>query len=193
MATDKPKCDCLNDCGDDRKRIDSGEVEPCEHFKRCVAEREARAAAARASAAAVRTLEAKGYTYVDGAPQWRPPRGKPPAWVAYDTDASRDVLAERARQVNEEGFTPERDDGYADGQLAQAGAAYALAVADHTNHLVNSGAAFYTHSPDIWPWSEKWWKPTNPRRALVKAGALILAEIERLDRAAERDGESDAS
>jgi hypothetical protein len=107
----------------------------------------------------------------------------PPAQTAL-TDAARDVLAERCRQVEAEGFTTARDDGYADGQLAQAGAAYALAVADHTNHTINSGAAFYTRSPDIWPWSEKWWKPTSPRRALVKAGALILAEIERLDRRA---------
>ena len=28
-----------------------------------------------------------------------------------------------------------------------------------------------------------WFKPTTPRRDLVKAGALIIAEIERLDRA----------
>jgi len=35
-----------------------------------------------------------------------------------------------------------------------------------------------------WPWAEKWWKPKNERRDLVKAAALILAEIERLDRAA---------
>lgn len=36
---------------------------------------------------------------------------------------------------------------------------------------------------EVWPWDESWWKPTNRRRDLVKAGALILAEIERLDRA----------
>jgi hypothetical protein len=35
----------------------------------------------------------------------------------------------------------------------------------------------------IWPWDRKWWKPTDRRRDLVKAAALILAEIERLDRA----------
>ncbi|MEB3421767.1 hypothetical protein VK682_24660 [Salipiger manganoxidans] len=38
----------------------------------------------------------------------------------------------------------------------------------------------------LWPWDRKWWKPTTPRRDLVKAGALIVAEIERLDRAALR-------
>lgn len=38
--------------------------------------------------------------------------------------------------------------------------------------------------PELWPWPSEWWKPTDVRRDLVKAGALILAEIERLDRAA---------
>lgn len=35
-----------------------------------------------------------------------------------------------------------------------------------------------------WPWDASWWKPNARRRNLVKAGALILAEIERIDRAA---------
>lgn len=35
-----------------------------------------------------------------------------------------------------------------------------------------------------WCWDRSWWKPTTPRRDLVKAAALILAEIERIDRAA---------
>ncbi|PCB37801.1 hypothetical protein CJT89_33510, partial [Pseudomonas aeruginosa] len=34
-----------------------------------------------------------------------------------------------------------------------------------------------------WPWDEQWWKPSTARRDLVKACALALAEIERLDRA----------
>lgn len=37
----------------------------------------------------------------------------------------------------------------------------------------------------VWPWDWAWWKPKNPRRDLVRAAALIIAEIERLDRAAE--------
>lgn len=43
---------------------------------------------------------------------------------------------------------------------------------------------------EVWPWDESWWKPTTPRRDLVKAAALILAEIERLDRmaAAKQEG-----
>lgn len=87
------------------------------------------------------------------------------------TDAAHDVLAERERQVTKEGWTPGHDDLYADGDLAEAAAAYASEAARSWGGL-----------PGGWPWDLKWWKPTTPRRNLVKAGALILAEIERLDR-----------
>lgn len=40
-----------------------------------------------------------------------------------------------------------------------------------------------TEAPlEPWPWEAHWWKCSHPRRALVKAAALILAEIERYDR-----------
>ena len=38
----------------------------------------------------------------------------------------------------------------------------------------------------MWPWDPHWFKTSSRRRDLIKAGALILAEIERLDRMAER-------
>ncbi|AFQ48272.1 hypothetical protein [Burkholderia cepacia] len=46
------------------------------------------------------------------------------------------------------------------------------------------------HAPAWWPktWEPSWSKPTTPRRNLVKAGALILAELERLDRVAVSTG-----
>jgi hypothetical protein len=89
------------------------------------------------------------------------------------TAAVRDVLAERARQVEVEGWTPEHDDEHTDGSLAVAGACYALVDARDT-----IGGA--------WPWDFRWWKPTTQRRNLIKAGALILAEIERVDRASKK-------
>ncbi|WP_394883681.1 hypothetical protein [Klebsiella pneumoniae] len=89
------------------------------------------------------------------------------------TAATADVLAERQRQVTAEGWTAERDDGYQNSELADAAACYAI-------HAHNQGFS----TPAHWPWSQDWWKQTSPRRDLVKAGALILAEIERLDRAA---------
>ncbi|HGN1668907.1 hypothetical protein ACV33Y_10915 [Pseudomonas aeruginosa] len=99
-----------------------------------------------------------------------PGNSVPQAWL--------DVQAERRRQVEAEGWTPEHDDQHSHGQMARAAACYALAGSsapnDETAALLVSLA---------WPWDEQWWKPSTARRDLIKAGALVLAEIERLDRA----------
>ncbi|WP_321810122.1 hypothetical protein [Burkholderia sp. BCC1985] len=99
------------------------------------------------------------------------------------TDAARDVLAERRRQVEAEGWTPEHDDEHDAGEMAAAASAYALAASDEIYPLSQGDGKYRLKSPNMWMWESKWWKPTTPRRNLVKAGALILAEIERLDRA----------
>ncbi|MGX7981033.1 ead/Ea22-like family protein, partial [Klebsiella pneumoniae] len=91
------------------------------------------------------------------------------------TAAAAAVLAERKRQVAAEGWTPGHDDEYEHGELADAAGCYAL-----SSELFDCAG----EPPRPWPWPDEWWKPTNRRRDLVKAGALILAEIERLDRAA---------
>lgn len=90
------------------------------------------------------------------------------------TAAAAAVLAERKRQVAAEGWTPVHDDEYEHGELADAAGCYAL-----SSELFDCAG----EPPRPWPWPDEWWKPTNRRRDLVKAGALILAEIERLDRA----------
>ncbi|MBC0759359.1 ead/Ea22-like family protein [Escherichia coli] len=84
-----------------------------------------------------------------------------------------DVVAERQRQQSVEGWTPEHDNAYQNSELADAAACYAI-------HAHNQGFS----TPAHWPWSPDWWKQSGARRDLVKAGALILAEIERIDRAA---------
>ncbi|HFQ7146093.1 TPA: hypothetical protein ACHSQ7_005520 [Pseudomonas aeruginosa] len=91
----------------------------------------------------------------------------PQAWL--------DVQAERRRQVEAEGWTPEHDDLYCAAELPRAAAAYILNGAND-------------EAPAIWPFSAKWWKPSTARRDMVKACALGLAEIERLDRAAATQG-----
>ena len=88
--------------------------------------------------------------------------------------ALADVMAERHRQVTAEGWSPEHDDAYRQDELARAASCYAA------GHRPGSAP------PAAWPWPEDWWKPTEARRDLVKAGALILAEIERIDRAVGR-------
>ncbi|EGT4286842.1 hypothetical protein DOX45_01215 [Cronobacter malonaticus] len=92
--------------------------------------------------------------------------------AAPKSAAARDILAERQRQISAEGWTPEHDDEHSDGSLADAAACYAL--------LANSQLAGV---PCYWPWDAKWWKPKNQRADLVRAAALIVAEIERIDRA----------
>ncbi len=82
-----------------------------------------------------------------------------------------DIAAERRRQIEVEGWTPEHDDSHSDGQLVAAAISYAY-----------SGWRRIHTRP--WPWEPSWWKPTTPRRDLVKSGALIAAEIDRLDRLA---------
>ena len=97
-----------------------------------------------------------------------------PRKIGRPSLAILDAATERLRQQAVEGWTLEHDDAYFPGTLAQAGACYAM----------NAGAAFFANRPPSgWPFDRSWWKPTTPRRDLVKAAALILAEIERLDRA----------
>lgn len=105
---------------------------------------------------------------------------EPPAQQPM-TDAATDVLAERRRQVEAEGWTPEHDDEHARGEIALAAACYALSAVG-----VRGGDNAQLR---FWPWDDDWWRPSTPRRDLIKAGALILAEIERLDRVGK--GESD--
>ncbi len=91
----------------------------------------------------------------------------PPAPVA-------EVIAERRRQVDVEGWTAEHDDEHPTGTLGLAAAAYVLdACGKHSQRdLVQQ----------VWPFDQEWWKPKDPRRDLIRAAALIIAEIERLDR-----------
>lgn len=86
-----------------------------------------------------------------------------------------DVMAERERQNAVEGWTAEHDDTHSDGQMALAAGCYALNAA---TERFSDGIV-----PMFWPWAREWWKPKDRRRDLVRAAALIVAEIERLDRA----------
>jgi len=88
-----------------------------------------------------------------------------------------DVKAERQRQVEVEEWTPERDDHYLAGQLAVAGASYA--VSSVVTQLTGENMK---ELPGFWPWDKEWFKPKSPRQDLVRAAALLVAEIERLDR-----------
>jgi hypothetical protein len=80
------------------------------------------------------------------------------------------IRAERLRQVADEGYTPEHDAEHIDGELARVAAAYAL----------YGGGAGHVVRPGYWPWPDWKLKPGEALDSLVKAGALIAAEIDRI-------------
>ena len=82
------------------------------------------------------------------------------------------IAVERERQVSQEGYLPEHDDHHISGELVCAAIAYAM-------HADPDGAG--DCAGDCFPWGEESWKPsqTDPVRDLVKAGALLAAEIDR--------------
>lgn len=105
-----------------------------------------------------------------------------------------DVLFERQRQTEQEGWTAAHDDEHDRMQLAAAAACY-----------ISPGELDADGVPKDWPWREQvdvsggrgdcpvwawrpaWWKPggkelADYRRRLVKGGALTIAEIDRVDR-----------
>jgi hypothetical protein len=90
------------------------------------------------------------------------------------------IAEERQRQIDQEGWTSERDDQYVDDDLAMAAASYAIPGRLRDIYSVEGIEAAYP----MWPWDLEWWKPTpdNRIRELQKAGALIAAEIDRLKR-----------
>jgi hypothetical protein len=96
------------------------------------------------------------------------------------------IADERKRQVEVEKWTAEHDKQHWDGSLAKAAACYALHTTTFERHFGTENN-FVKLKFDFWPWHPKWWKPAkNPHsnqariKNLVKAGALIAAEIDRL-------------
>jgi hypothetical protein len=96
------------------------------------------------------------------------------------SNATNDVINERLRQQDSEGWTPEHDDQHTHGEMAAAALCYIGEVCWRRNH---PQAALISAPPAEWPWDATWWKPKGDRADLVRAAALIIAEIERLDRA----------
>ncbi len=100
------------------------------------------------------------------------------------SQALADVAAERRRQMEVEGWTPEHDDSHG-GDLLTAAVCYAQRRMDEDRFGV-----FSSYAPAAWPWDASWWKPKDRRRDLIRAAALLVAELERLDRLSECFGAS---
>lgn len=86
------------------------------------------------------------------------------------------IAEERQRQQEKEGWTKEHDQEHCNGELALAAAAYAVAE-DARNRYKDDLI------PGFWPFEVTAWKPSPEDRVkeLTKAGALIAAEIDRLE------------
>lgn len=147
-------------------------------------------------------------SYLDGimrhedaevAKQWETVRAHLVSTSGPDRAVS-DIAAERVSQISEKGWTHEHDDDHDDGSLALAAALYATPIPLHRISIGESGVSW----SDPWPWVRPAWAGReqagdpmigrindgdgrsrhDQRRRLVIAGSLIVAEIERLDRAA---------
>ncbi len=87
------------------------------------------------------------------------------------------IAEERQRQIKVEGWSDQHDEEHDGEELAFAAICYAM---PHTQRESEGVSVSVPH--DYWPWYPEWWKPTpeNRIKELVKAGALIAAEIDRL-------------
>lgn len=94
--------------------------------------------------------------------------------LARMTQGASLIMQERIRQIADEGFALEHDDQHMEGELVQAAVRYA---AGHQLNVDLESVAMAS-----WPWDESSYKPSTPIRDLIKAGALIAAEVDRLIR-----------
>ncbi len=94
------------------------------------------------------------------------------------------IVAERVRQQTEEGRTPDWDDRHTTGGLARAAACYALTAGGRESKADLLYDPLKEQVQVWWPWDDAAFKPTpaDPMRDLERAGALVLAEMERLAR-----------
>jgi len=97
------------------------------------------------------------------------------------------IAAERRRQAEVEGWTAAHDDTHARGEMALAAAVYATPVPLFEKRERRGVVEF----ADAWPWHPRWDKREKHERLkqLAIAGALIAAEIDRLQRRAQEEGQ----
>lgn len=103
-----------------------------------------------------------------------------------------EIATERERQTRVFGWTPEHDDKHTKGEMAKAAACYALSASinKHARSVCEQDWSPWWDCIFLkryWPWHPKWWRPEGRRVELIKAAALIVAELERVDRRINRD------
>lgn len=101
------------------------------------------------------------------------------------------ITEERQRQIEKEGWTQEHDDRHSWQEMLSAAICYcrSSSACHYENNNVTFSGGYRPNEgvPRAWPWEKIWWKPTgDPVKDLIKAGALIAAEIDRLNRDTQR-------
>ncbi|TGE29835.1 hypothetical protein [Hymenobacter metallicola] len=98
------------------------------------------------------------------------------------------IAAERQEQIHKHGWDVAHDDDYGRGELMQA-AATALSLYA-SGDMANICVAGQTEEVKMWPWQTEFGlvffrkiERKSPLEKLIVAGALIAAEIDRLQRA----------
>lgn len=116
----------------------------------------------------------------------------PQPWIDHEaikagkayTPGVQIVLDERRRQIQFEGYDAAHDDAHNSGDLARAAMCYEREPAERKMRVGTDGpTANVIEVPESWPWEGRAWKPSADRvRDLAKAGALYMAESDRLRR-----------
>ncbi len=91
-------------------------------------------------------------------------------------EAIQAVALERQRQIDGEGWSAEHDQKHYSGELAQAATCYCDSAGMYDNGFSQEKIETIHEN---WPWHRDWWKPKSKDRDLERAGALIIAEMER--------------
>jgi len=81
------------------------------------------------------------------------------------------IAEERERQIKDEGYNAEHDQAHAPMTLAKAAVSYILCNDEKKRKIAKT---------TYWPWEDKYYKPRDMKRNLVRAGALVAAAIDRL-------------
>lgn len=103
---------------------------------------------------------------------------------AQQDDGAVRIAAERHRHVTAEGYGPEGDDRYTHDELLLAAAAYLGTACNHDDSEIEKR----TFAAGLWPWHARFFKPQGRVRDLERAGALIAAELDRMNRAEKARG-----
>jgi hypothetical protein len=105
-----------------------------------------------------------------------------------------EIAAERQKQITK-GYDAAHDDTHDRGELRLAAASYALRAGKHGDQPLYASVGRHPLRAErnfgwiglgglVWPFEEEFTCDATPRERLIAAAALIVAEIERLDRLA---------